>query len=436
MRCVYALAFNGSIDGLVESITPLDALGAIARRCEFRLPEFGPSGTDTTPPVITPAQTFTLANNAVNGRVVGTVAATDDVGVTSFTIVGGDPNGVFTIDNTGLVTVADNTTLADGTYTLTVQAGDAAGNATTETVVINVVDPATIGVTPASDCDPGPLALVTLIAPYGTRLELTTNCAPYALAPKATIRGLTPWQVNGTPIGPNVAGERVTQVRATTRLIKVPIIIRGDTETEHEEAVAALGRILNPEIGPNRIAYRRADGTEREITATYVSGADNITLVDMARERHSTAELIFRAHWPFWRQVGTTHGENTATFSNGMFAGSDQVVFNNTGDHTTWPEWTITGPAENITVANMTTGHVWRLRSNLAAGETIRINTDPRDKGIWRNDDLAWVELDPTLSELFSLHPGANILMIRALYPVDGAGGTWDCRWPIWYSTC
>ena len=43
VRCVYAFAFIGSIDGDVERITPLDAFGAMASRCALRLPDPSPS---------------------------------------------------------------------------------------------------------------------------------------------------------------------------------------------------------------------------------------------------------------------------------------------------------------------------------------------------------------------------------------------------------
>ena len=44
VRCVYAFAFDGSIEGDVERITPEEAFGAIASKCALRKPVCSPSG--------------------------------------------------------------------------------------------------------------------------------------------------------------------------------------------------------------------------------------------------------------------------------------------------------------------------------------------------------------------------------------------------------
>ncbi len=102
-------------------------------------------GPDVTDPVIEPGQAFSVESDAVNGDQVGTVIASDDVGVTGFQIIDGDPNGLFTIDAGGVITVADAALLNGGDeYTLTVEASDEAGNAGTATVAVSVVAPSPI----------------------------------------------------------------------------------------------------------------------------------------------------------------------------------------------------------------------------------------------------------------------------------------------------
>lgn len=53
---------------------------------------------DSTPPVVTAGQVIPYAENLVAGATVGTVAATDNVGVTGFTIASGNDKGYFAID--------------------------------------------------------------------------------------------------------------------------------------------------------------------------------------------------------------------------------------------------------------------------------------------------------------------------------------------------
>lgn len=105
---------------------------------------------DTTAPVVT-AATFTYAENQAADHVVGTVAATDAVGVTAFEITTGNDAGYFAIDATGKVTLtaagaaaataSNDFETTPNAFTLGVVAKDAAGNTSTTTnVTINVTD--------------------------------------------------------------------------------------------------------------------------------------------------------------------------------------------------------------------------------------------------------------------------------------------------------
>ena len=95
-------------------------------------------------PTISPAS-FPLSETAINGALFGIVATDDvDVGDTrTFSIIGGDPLGAFTIDNTGRLFVADETQLdfeTVPTWSLTVEVRDAAGAMATAVMTINLID--------------------------------------------------------------------------------------------------------------------------------------------------------------------------------------------------------------------------------------------------------------------------------------------------------
>ncbi len=96
------------------------------------------------PPDINP-QTFAVAEDAANGTIVGTVVVTDADGLDTFTfvILGGDPNGVFSITNAGVIAVADNSTLDYETtpsYGLNVQVADSGNLTDTAVMTINILD--------------------------------------------------------------------------------------------------------------------------------------------------------------------------------------------------------------------------------------------------------------------------------------------------------
>ncbi len=98
------------------------------------------SGPDTTDPVVDAGQSFSVTEDAANGDAVGTVSASDNIGVTGYAITAGNTGSTYTINSAGAITVADATALTAGdTYTLTIEASDAAGNTGTATIAINVV---------------------------------------------------------------------------------------------------------------------------------------------------------------------------------------------------------------------------------------------------------------------------------------------------------
>jgi hypothetical protein len=99
---------------------------------------------DTVAPVVTAGQTLAYTEDLITGvaptrtanDVIGTVAATDNTGVTAFTIVSGNANGFFAIDSSGnvrltadgLAGAANDFEAQPNQFTLTVNATDAAGN--------------------------------------------------------------------------------------------------------------------------------------------------------------------------------------------------------------------------------------------------------------------------------------------------------------------
>jgi large repetitive protein len=94
---------------------------------------------DTTAPVIAAGQVVAYAENHAAGAVLGTVAATDDLGVTGFRFANGSTtstdgyftiaaNGAISLTAAGAAAAANDFELAPNEFTLDVQARDAAGN--------------------------------------------------------------------------------------------------------------------------------------------------------------------------------------------------------------------------------------------------------------------------------------------------------------------
>ena len=102
------------------------------------------SATPNSPPIFdAPSYTFAIAEDAEVGASVGTVSATDSADdMVTYSITAGNQDGKFAIDGgTGEITVAgalDHETTP--THTLTVEASDVSGGASTSTVSIAVTD--------------------------------------------------------------------------------------------------------------------------------------------------------------------------------------------------------------------------------------------------------------------------------------------------------
>ena len=102
--------------------TPVPQAGA----CDIGHHEYVANQGSNLPPVIN-NQSFSVPFGAPNGTVVGTVLATDpNAGQTlTFSIIGGNTNNVFYISpSTGVITVANSSSMTSGNYSLTVRATD------------------------------------------------------------------------------------------------------------------------------------------------------------------------------------------------------------------------------------------------------------------------------------------------------------------------
>ena len=87
--------------------------------------------------------------------------------------------------------------------------------------------------------------------------------------------------------------------------------------------------------------------------------------------RDTTSQTVTRSY-----DAGTTpYLDPYPTVSSGQVLGASQIT--NPGETDAWPDWVITGPAEEVVATNHTTGEEFTLTSSLAGGEPSTITTDP-----------------------------------------------------------
>lgn len=275
---------------------------------------------------------------------------------------------------------------------------------------------------------------VTLIGAYGTRHVLACSDGEYQLSMNAQLHGTAPYALGTRRVG-LIPGERLDTVQALARTLVVPLRVEGTSELAIDQAMGALGEILSPQHDV-RFLYRRPDGVERMLTTRYSGGGDAVPAFDEAGylQHWCTVPLVFKALWPYWRQVDAstaTHGPET--FDDGRAAGSNLVTVTNAGDVEAWPEITVTGYAEGIEAMSLTTGQVWRCRRILTATDELRIDTDPRAFGVYINGAADYTAMD-SLSEFWPLEPGTNVLLFRGNTATGTETiGAFEVRWrPQW----
>lgn len=277
---------------------------------------------------------------------------------------------------------------------------------------------------------------VTLIGAYGTRHVLACSDGEYQLSMNAQLHGTAPYALGTRRVG-LIPGERLDTVQALARTLVVPLRVDGTSELAVDQAMGALGEILSPRHDV-RFVYRRPDGVERMLTCRYSGGGDAVAAFDEAGylQHWVTVPLVFKALWPYWRDVtASTAVHGPELFDDARAGGSNYITITNEGDVEAWPEITVTGYAEGIEAINLTTGKPWRVRRVLTATDVLTINTDPRNFGVYLNGAADYTVMD-SRSELadWLLEPGENLLLLLA-HTATGAEpiGTFELRWrPQW----
>ena len=226
---------------------------------------------DSTAPVVT-AAAFTYAENQAADYVVGTVVATDAVGVTAFEITTGNTAGYFAIDATGKITLtaagaaaasaANDYETGANSFTLGVVAKDAAGNASAATNV-------TVNVTDVDDVAPQLVAATasgtTVKLNFGEALKAATLANPAATF--TVTQGATSYTVNTAAI----TGSSVTLTLATA------LSVTGDVK------VSYAGTVLEDAAG-NKVATITDKVAVTDVTAPTLSSstpADGSTTVNV-----------------------------------------------------------------------------------------------------------------------------------------------------------
>lgn len=220
------------------------------------------------------------------------------------------------------------------------------------------------------------------------------------------------------PLMPGVV-EQWIQIAAND--IRFPLNVFGPDQASIDAARRTLSEAMRPTRGVGTLQHVANDGTVRQLFCRETSRFRDVTLRSVGRLQFG---LIFSAADPFWydanwtTQVFTPSGQvnffEVPFFPIHLSVGglSTQFTIGNTGQAETWPIWTITGPATNISLSNNTTGETLVLTTTLLAGQILTIDTRPGVIQVIREDGSnQWATVQDT-SQIWSLAVGGNTISI------------------------
>lgn len=177
---------------------------------------------------------------------------------------------------------------------------------------------------------------------------------------------------------------------------------------------------------PGRLRVKRPDGSEREISCVYSGGLEGAEGQDVSGPNFRRMMLVLRASDPLWSARNPTLLVFTMVAGTTFFStpflpvhlGASEVatgaVAANPGEELTWPVWQIVGPGVNPILTNNTTGLSLGLTLALTAGQSITIDTRPRQKTIINDQTTAnlYSALAPGSATMWPLQPGDNTIQV------------------------
>lgn len=262
--------------------------------------------------------------------------------------------------------------------------------------------------------------------------------APVVLRPGFLGLGMAPDDVV-TSTSPGVDGGFLEEIRTLARSFALPVSIVGRTQAEQWAARDRLAAILRPEgvttaEGTFRLICSSPSGT-RELTAVYRSGLEGD---DTGVPQFDRMVLTCEALDPFARDRDARSIEFTIGASSGSMTSADpatagprqlgsSVVIGEgmpidiVSGIPVWPRLDFTGPFDPLTVS-ASTGMTISVPDGVPAGQTLTVVTDPRNKSIRLDGELAagMVARGSRIGSPFQ--PGLNSLSVAA------SGATEDSR--------
>ncbi len=231
-------------------------------------------------------------------------------------------------------------------------------------------------------------------------------------------------------------GETPRFIRSKPRRIQWPVYIGGDTHLEYKlrrRALTVAFTKTKQRLYHGWLKVALSDGSARRIACYYEQGMEG-----ESGEGHTYSRDVITLWCPdgYWQDILPVVEQRTFVTDESPFlspfititsssvvsdpGGDPNTEITNVGDVDAWPEWTVVGPMAKLTAINYTLGLRFAVTYSLAAGQQLKIYTDPRPmvRGPGEVNLSRYVDwFNPLGTTLWPLTDGVNEISFQ----LDGA---------------
>ena len=278
---------------------------------------------------------------------------------------------------------------------------------------------------------------LTWYAPDGTPTVFSATATDYVLLKRYNGFSFTP-AIHRTTRFPYQNGATLQNTDGEPREISFEIMIKADTLGALETLVEDLSAQFNPLGNEGTLVYEKSNGDVRRI---YCKA--NLPQLDMNVRNATSQKALIKliAYDPFWYSDSTNiaycapPGTNMFPFPSdtapdywpwtfGAIAASPSVT--NSGTQDAPVTMVFTGPIENPSLNNTTTGKSFSITLDMQAGDTFTVTTELGEQsayytasGVAAVNGMQYVDLT---SEFWHLVPGPNVITLTSDTATSPAG--------------
>ena len=275
---------------------------------------------------------------------------------------------------------------------------------------------------------------LTWYAPDGTPTVFSTASTDYVLLKRYQGFSFTP-ATHRTTRFPYQNGVTIQNTDGDPREISFEIMITASTLGALETLIENLSDQFNPLGDEGTLVYEKANGDTRRI---YCKA--NLPQLDMNVRNATSQKALIKliAFDPFWYSDSTNiaycapPGTNMFPFPAvaswpwiiGAIAASPSVI--NSGTQDAPVTLVFTGPIEDPSLNNITTGNAFSITKHLAAGDTFTVTTALGEQSAYytasggsRVNGMQWVDIASTF---WHLVPGVNVITLTSNSATSPAG--------------